>query len=87
MHNQWQDIVLAISMLIFNIALIPSITGKSKPALTTSLLTTVFNLANVAVYISLSLWYTTIMGTINALLWGILTVQQFQKSQAKKRKK
>jgi len=80
----WQDIVLAISIFVFNIALIPSVLGKSKPELSTSLVTTIFMTATVIVYASLSLWYATVMSAINTILWGILA---FQKMKSKKSKR
>ena len=61
--------------------------GKSKPALSTSVLTTVFMVVTVVVYISLSLWYTTVMSSINALLWGTLAVQRIKASKPKRRKR
>ena len=86
MSMHWQDIVLAVSIFAFNIALIPSVIGKSKPELTTSLLTTTFMVATIVVYISLSLWYTTVMSTINATLWGVLSVQKIKSKKSKRRK-
>jgi hypothetical protein len=79
MHH-WQDLVLAISVLAFNIALIPTVIGESKPALSTSVITTIFVIATVVVYISLSLWYTTVMGSINAVIWGTLAFQKLRQS-------
>jgi hypothetical protein len=86
MHH-CQDFVLAISILVFNAALVPTVLGKSKPALTTSVLTTVFMVATVVVYISLSLWYTTLMSAINALLWGTLALQKLKSPPIKNRKR
>lgn len=82
--HHWQDFVLAISILVFNIALSPTVLGKSKPEISTSILTTTFMTATVVVYISLSLWYATVMSYINTLLWATLA---FQKQVMKKTKK
>ena len=79
MHH-WQDFVLAISIMAFNVGLIPTVLGKSKPALSTSLITTFFLIATVTVYVSLSLWYATVMSSINALLWATLAVQKLKSS-------
>lgn len=76
MHH-WQDNVLAISFLVFNIALLPSVFGKRKPALGTSLLTTTFLIPGLIVYISLSFWYSTIMTAINISLWFTLGLQEY----------
>ena len=77
MHiHHWQDAVLAISFAVFNIALIPSVLSKHKPALGTSLLTTTFLVPGLVVYISLSLWYSVAMTIINIGLWATLLVQR-----------
>lgn len=83
MHHQWQDIVLATSTLVFNIALLPSVFGKRKPALGTCLLTSTFLIANVTVYFSLSLWYAAIMASINFSLWATLLIQVYSRTRFK----
>ncbi len=81
MHiNDWRDIVLAISFAVFNIALIPSIISKHKPALGTSLVTATFLIPGLVVYISLSLWYSAIMTAINISLWTTLSIQRYLQS-------
>ncbi len=79
MHSQsWQDIVLAVSFAVFNIALIPSVFNKHhKPAFYTCLLTTTFLIPGLIVYISLSLWYAAFMTAINIVLWGTLLIQRY----------
>jgi hypothetical protein len=69
MHHQWQDTVLAISILGFNIALIPTIFHKHKPHAITGVMTAFFQLSAPVVFISLSLWYSAAMGLLNASLW------------------
>jgi hypothetical protein len=76
MHS-WQDIVLAISVLAFNIALLPSLIGKQKPRIATSLLTALFLIPEVIVFFSLSLWYSFAMALINAIFWTILAAQRY----------
>jgi hypothetical protein len=76
MHH-WQDHILAISFLMFNVALLPSVFSKHKPALSTSILTFVFLIPGLFVYISLSLWYSTLMTAINISLWGVLGAQRY----------
>ncbi|MEP7205163.1 MAG: hypothetical protein ABI716_03150 [Candidatus Saccharibacteria bacterium] len=80
--SSWQDIVLAICVLFFNIALIPSVLGKDKPQLSTSLLTFLFLLPQVVVFISLSLWYAFAMSFINACLWASLAFQKIKANRA-----
>lgn len=81
---QWQDWVLAVTVAAFNIALIPSIVGKDKPRLATSVLTASFLIPQAIVFFSLSLWYSFIMACINTLLWIVLAIQKrrAQKHQA-----
>jgi hypothetical protein len=84
MHaNDWQDIILAISFAAFNVALIPSVVGKKKPAFYTSLLTATFLVPGLIVYINLSLWYSAIMTAINIGLWVTLLIQEYRLSKQK----
>lgn len=79
MHS-WQDIVLAIGSLIFDIALIPSIKGKDKPAVWTSCLYALVLITFTFAYASLSLWYATVTTVITAALWGVLALQKLRGS-------
>jgi hypothetical protein len=83
MVHQWQDIGLAISTCVFNIALLPSVFGKHKPALGTCVLTSIFLTVNVTAYFSLSLWYAAVMTTINLCLWATLLVQVYARQRVK----
>ena len=74
----WQDMVLAVCIAAFNVALIPSVIGKSKPQLSTSVLTFSFLLPQAVVFFSLSLWYSFVMCVINASLWATLGIQKFR---------
>ncbi|MFI5271109.1 MAG: hypothetical protein ACHQT9_03635 [Candidatus Saccharimonadales bacterium] len=80
MHH-WQDIVLAIGSLLFSVALVPSIISKEKPAVWTSITTTLVLLTFAVVYASLKLWYATFTITINALFWTILAIQEMRLKQ------
>lgn len=77
---QWQDLVLAICVLAFNIALVPSVIGKDKPRISTSLMTFVFLLPQAYVFLTLSLWYSFIMSATNAILWFILAIQKVRQN-------
>ncbi|MEK7451113.1 MAG: hypothetical protein AAB662_04215 [Patescibacteria group bacterium] len=76
----WQDIVLTFGQILFIIALFPSVIGKSKPALSTSLLTgfvlAVFSL----IYITLHLWFAATTTSIASLTWFILAYQKYRKT-------
>ncbi len=77
----WQDFVLAVCSLTFTLALIPSIRGKEKPALTTSLLTSLVLVTVAVTYATLSLWFAVAAAFLNLLAWLILAVQKFNQVQ------
>lgn len=79
----WQDIILTGGTAIFAVALIPSVLGENKPALTTSLVTGSVLVTFVMVYFSLALWFSAFMTTITASLWLTLAVQQLLIQRAK----
>ncbi len=72
----WQDIVLSVGLMMFAIALVPSVLSRDKPATSTSLMTGTVMLAFTAVYASLGLWFTTVVNFITAGLWFTLFVQK-----------
>jgi hypothetical protein len=77
MHERWQDILLSLSLLAFNVALIPSVVGRQKPRLATSILTAVFLIPEIIVFASLHLWYSFTMTLINTALWATLAFQRY----------
>ncbi len=81
MHH-WQDWVLSVSVLAFNLALIPSLIGAQKPRITTSVLTALFLLPEVVVFATLRLWYSLAMTTVNACLWTALAIQRHLQTHA-----
>lgn len=70
-----QDFVLTAGSLIFIGALIPSIVGKEKPALATSVLTGCVLLVFAGVYVSLHLWFSSATTFITSICWFTLAVQ------------
>ncbi|MES2135301.1 MAG: hypothetical protein V4449_03620 [Patescibacteria group bacterium] len=75
----WQDIVLSIGQYIFVLALLPSVFGKDKPALSSSLLTGSVLAVFSAVYATLNLWSSAVASAIVAGVWFILAWQQYRK--------
>jgi hypothetical protein len=75
----WQDVVYAIGQWIFIIALVPSVLGKDKPALSTSLTTGLVLAVYVVTLISLNLWISAISSAVTAATWFILAYQKFKK--------
>jgi len=72
----WQDWILTVGQILFIFALAPSVLSKDKPALTTSLLTGTVLAIYAIVYVTLSLWLTTITVAITSLTWFILAYQK-----------
>ena len=83
--SNWQDIVLAITVFAFNIALIPSVISSQKPRMLTSLTTGLFIIPQLVVFVSLSLWYAFVMALINCLLWFTLAMQRYIQMKKKQR--
>ena len=79
----WQDYILTIGTILFIVALIPSVFSKDKPAFTTSLLTGSVLAVFAFVYLSLSLWLTTITVSITSLTWLILAYQKYKINKSK----
>lgn len=79
----WQDIVLSIGQWIFVLALLPSVFGKDKPALASSLLTggvlSVFGF----VYATLGLWSAVVATSAVAGTWFILAWQKYREKTKK----
>ena len=73
----WQDLVLTTGSVLFIIALAPSVFSKDKPALTTSLLTGTVLAVYAVVYVTLSLWLTTVTVGFTSLTWFILAYQKY----------
>lgn len=74
----WQDWVFSIGQIIFVIALIPTIKGKDKPALSTSLITGAILLAFAFSYMALSLLFSTVTSIVMSLSWFILAYQKYK---------
>ena len=73
---EWQDIVLSVGSWVFAIALIPSVIGKDKPALATSLSTGIILLVYAAGYVTRWLWSASISTFLVAAMWLTLAVQK-----------
>lgn len=81
----WQDIILSVGQYIFVIALLPSVFGKDKPALSSSLLTGSILAVFSVVYATLGLWSSTIASVVVAVTWFILAWQQYRKKANEKK--
>lgn len=74
-----QDYIFTAGTIIFILALFPSILGKDKPAITTSLLTATTLFVFALTYISLELWFTSALTFVTSALWYTLAAQEFIK--------
>lgn len=74
----WQDLVLTGGSVIFAAALVPSVVSANKPAFWTSLSTAVVLVVFAGVYVSLSLWFSSVITFITALLWFTLSFQKLR---------
>lgn len=81
----WQDIIIAAGQWVFLLALLPSIFGKDKPALATSIATSVVLAVLAFTYATLSLWVSTISGILVSSAWLVLAVQKYRMISYKKR--
>jgi hypothetical protein len=75
----WQDIiVLSIGSWIFIAALIPSLTSKDKPPVSSSITTGSVLLVYAVVYITLDLWLSVVSTAIMALVWLTIGWQKYK---------
>lgn len=82
----WQDVALTVANLSFSIALLPSVFSEHKPALATSLMTTAGLIVIAVSFVTLSLWLSTAIVILNALIWLTLAFQViFQRHSTLKR--
>lgn len=71
----WQDLVLTAGTLSFAIALLPSIFGKDKPNMFTSILTGAWLYVFSWTYFSLQLSLSAIVAVALAVEWTVLAFQ------------
>lgn len=73
----WQDLVFTAGTIVFAAALLPSLFGKNKPELSTSLTTGSVSAVFAFTYFSLHLVFSSILTGVNSLFWFILAVQVY----------
>ena len=72
----WQDWVFGIGTIIFSIALVPSVLGKEKPAISTSLSTGITLMFFAFAQATLALWFACGASVLASVLWLTLAVQK-----------
>ena len=73
----WQDWVFSVGQVVFLIALIPTIRGKDKPALTTSAVTSLILAFFAYTYFTLELWFSTVSSIAMTAAWATLAIQKY----------
>ncbi len=81
----WQDFVLTAGSTVFIIALLPSVFGQDKPALSTSAVTGSVLAIFSIVYATLGLWFATATTALTGATWFILAIQKHSIDQKNKR--
>lgn len=74
----WQDIVLTAGSWIFIIALIPTLRGREKPQISTSVVTGCILVVYAFVYATLELWISVVSTSALALSWFVLAAQKMR---------
>jgi D-alanyl-lipoteichoic acid acyltransferase DltB (MBOAT superfamily) len=74
----WQDTVIALCQLAFLPSMIPTLLGKDKPALSTSIANAIIVSIITMTFVTLQLWFSVITGTTTASIWAILAVQKYK---------
>jgi len=80
--NHIQDIILTAGSLVFIAALLPTLLGRDKPALSTSITTGTVLIVFSGVYVSLALWFSAITTFVTAACWFTLALQKYSHSKA-----
>lgn len=70
-----QDFILAACQWGFLVALLPSIFGKSKPAMGTSIMTAALLSIMATTFLTLALWASAISTALVAVGWIVLACQ------------
>lgn len=74
----WQDLVLTAGSWVFIIALIPTLRGKEKPQVSTSVVTGCILVVYSVVYSTLELWISVLSTAALALTWFALAAQKLR---------
>jgi hypothetical protein len=76
----WQDLVLTVGQFVFVLALLPSILGPDKPAVSTSLINGTVLVIFALVELTLNLVFTSILVGVTAAGWFLLAFQGIRRA-------
>jgi hypothetical protein len=74
----WQDTVIAICQLAFFPSMLPTLLGKDKPALATSVLNACIVTVITFCFFTLQLWFSVVTGSLTACIWAVLAFQKWK---------
>lgn len=79
----WQDIVISVGQWAMTAALVPSLIGPNKPAVSSSIMTGTLIAIFGITYASLDLWSATVSSGVCALAWFVLAWQGWRRKRAR----
>lgn len=74
----WQDSVIALCQLAFLPSMIPTLVGKDKPALITSIMNALIVSIITLTFVTLDLWFSVFTGSVTVGIWTVLAVQKWR---------
>ena len=74
----WQDWVFGLGAIAFAVALLPTLFGREKPSLATSIPTGLILVLYAFTQASLSLWFAAVTSVFASALWFTLAVQKYK---------
>lgn len=74
----WQDLVFFAGGWVFVISLIPTLKGKQKPEVITSVTTSTILFAFTVSFATLGLWLSASSNLATAIAWAVLAYQRYR---------
>jgi hypothetical protein len=82
---QWQDWVLSVGAFAILVSLVPTIRGEQKPALTTSIMSTVIVATFGVTMATLGLWLSALANVLISAAWALLAYQRYAATQRERK--
>lgn len=74
----WQDVVISVGQWAMTAALIPSLIGKDKPAVSSGIMTGTLIAIFGFTYGTLGLWSAVISSAVCSIVWYVLAWQRYR---------
>lgn len=81
----WQDTVIAVGQWILAASLLPTVFGKEKPALTTSVISVIVMATFGFTFWTLAFWNAVASSVAGCSIWFLLAVQKYRSTRKQKR--